>query len=174
MKLKWITAIVIIFGLLTMFYILQWSALLKTLLILFSIFLIGIVLMQAGKGGGLAAIGGLSDQTALGTRTSTVLSKITYLVGASFIFTTILLTKLTLTSIHGTGTMGKEAPMTFQETAHEHESHDHAGHEHSQSTQEITVEEESMGMKAIDVTDEKQEDKKKENKSNAEEESNTK
>jgi protein translocase SecG subunit len=171
MKLKWITAIVIIFGLLTMFYILQWTAVLKPLLILFCFVLIGSVLMQAGRGGGLAAIGGLSDQSALGTQTSTILSKFTYLIGASFIFTTILLTKLTLTSIHGTGTIGNEAPMTFQETAYEHE---HAAHEPSQTTKEITVEEESMGMKAIDVTDEKQEDKEKEHKSKAEEERNSK
>ncbi len=158
MDLKGITAIVIIFGLLTMFYTLQWSAVLKPLLILFCFVLIGTVLMQAGRGGGLAAIGGLSDQTALGTKTSSVLTKFTYLMGASFIFTTILLTKLTLTSIHGTGTIGTEAPMTFQETVHEHE---HAAHEPSRTTKEITVEEESMGMKAIDVTDEKQEDKEK-------------
>jgi protein translocase SecG subunit len=174
MKLKWITAIVIIFGLLTMFYILQWSSVLKPLLILFSVVLIGAVLLQSGKGGGLAAIGGLEDQSALGTRTSTVLSKITYLVGASFIFTTILLTKLTLTSIHGTGTLGREAPMTFQETADEHAGHEHAGHEHSQDTQELVVEEESMVMKAADVTDEKQEDKKKEHKSKVEDDSNSK
>jgi protein translocase SecG subunit len=169
MKLKWITAIVIIFGLLTMFYILQWSAVLKPLLILFCFVLIGSVLLQAGRGGGLAAIGGLSDQTALGTQTSTILSKFTYLIGASFIFTTILLTKLTLTSIHGTGTIGNEAPTTFQETAYEHE---HAAHEPSQTTKEITLEEESMGMKAIDVTDKKQEDK--EHKSKVEEENNSK
>ncbi|MEE9259789.1 MAG: preprotein translocase subunit SecG, partial [Candidatus Scalindua sediminis] len=106
MNLKWITAIVIIFGLLTMFYTLQWSAVLKPLLILFCFVLIGTVLMQAGRGGGLAAIGGLSDQSTLGTKTSSVLTKFTYLMGASFIFTTILLTKLTLTSIHGTGTIG--------------------------------------------------------------------
>jgi protein translocase SecG subunit len=173
MKLKWITAIVIIFGLLTMFYVLQWSTVLKPLLILFSVVLIGAVLLQAGRGGGLAAIGGLADQTALGTRTSTVLSKITYLVGASFIFTTILLTKLTLTSIHGTGTVIKETPVTFQETVHEHAEHDHAGHEHSQGTKEIVAEEESMIMKATDIN-EKQEDKKEGRKSNVEEESNIK
>jgi protein translocase SecG subunit len=156
MKLKWITAIVVIFGSLTMFYILQWPTVLKTSLILSSVVLIGAVLLQAGRGGGLAAIGGLEDQSALGTRTGGVLSKITYLLGATFIFTTILLTKLTLISFHGTGTMGRDAPVTFQETAYEH---DHAAHEPSQSTQEIVVEEESMGMKATDATDKKQEAK---------------
>jgi hypothetical protein len=52
--------------------------------------------------------------------------------------------------------MGRDAPVTFQETAYEH---DHAAHEPSQSTQEIVVEEESMGMKATDATDKKQEAK---------------
>ena len=160
MKLKWITVIVIIFGSLTMFYVLRWPTVLKTSLILSSVILIGTVLLQAGKGGGLAAIGGFEDQSAMGTRTGGVLTKITYLLGASFIFTTILLTKLTLSSIHGTGTMGRDAPVTFQETAHDHAGHDHAAHEPSQqSTQEIVVEEEAMGMKATDATDKKQEAK---------------
>lgn len=167
MKLKWITAIVIIFGLLTIFYMFRWSAVLKPLLILFSVVLIGAVLLQAGRGGGLAAIGGLADQTALGTRTSTVLSKITYLVGASFIFTTILLTKLTLMSIHGTDTVLKENPITIQETAH-----NHAGHGQPQGTKGIVEEEESMIMKATNVK-EKQEDKKKGLKSNVEEDGKT-
>ncbi len=167
MKLKWITAIVIIFGLLTMFYVLQWSTVLKASLISFSVVLIGAVLLQAGRGGGLAAIGGLEDQSALGTRTGGVLTKITYLLGASFIFTTILLTKLTLSSIHGTGTMGRDAPVTFQETAHEshdHAGHDHAAHEPSQSTQETAVGEEAMGMKATDATDKEQGAKEEESK----------
>lgn len=171
MKLKWITAIVIIFGLLTMFYVLRWPTVLKTSLISFSVVLIGAVLLQAGRGGGLAAIGGLEDQSAMGTRTGGVLTRITYLLGASFIFTTILLTKLTLSSIHGTGTMGRDAPVTFQETAHEHDSHDHAAHEPSQSTQEIVVEEESMGMKATDATDMKQGSKEKDSKAKVEEKS---
>ncbi len=162
MKLKWITAIVIIFGSLTMFYVLRWPTVLKTSLIFISVVLIGSVLLQAGRGGGLAASGGLEDQSALGTKTGGVLTKITYLLGASFIFTTILLTKLTLSTIHGTGTMGRDAPVTFQETAHE--LHDHAVHEPSQSTQEIVVEEEFMGMKATDATDKKQEAKEEQSK----------
>ncbi|ODS34632.1 MAG: putative translocase subunit SecG [Candidatus Scalindua rubra] len=157
MKLKWIVAIVINFGLLTMFYLFQWTVVLKSLLILSCVILIGCILMQAGRGGGLAAIGGLADQTALGTKTSTVLSKITYLVGASFIFTTILLTKLTLSSIHGTDTLRIEKPRALQETVHEHAAHEHAAHEPSQDVTGVGEEEESMGMKAVDSANEKQE-----------------
>lgn len=171
MKLKWITAIVIIFGLLTMCYMLQMSTVLKTLLILMSVVLIGIVLMQAGRGGGLAAIGGLSDQAAFGTKSSTILSKLTYLVGASFIFTTILLTKLTLSSIHGTGTLGIESFKAFQETTHTHEE---AVHEPAQGMKGFVTDEESVTMKDVDVTTEKQGDKESESKSTIEEKTNNK
>ena len=154
MNLKWITAIVVIFGLLTMFYIFNWMTVLKPLLILLCVVLIGMILLQAGKGGGLAAIGGLADQTALGTRTSTFLGKLTYLVGAVFIFTAILLTKLTLTSIHGTETFKRGAPITLQEVAHE--GHDHQGRDHTQDLKGAAVEQESMAMKETDATDTKQ------------------
>ncbi len=173
MKLKWITAIVIIFGLLTMCYMLQMSTVLKTLLILMSVVLIGIVLMQAGRGGGLAAIGGLGDQAAFGTKSSTILTKLTYLVGASFIFTTILLTKLTLSSIHGTGTLGKESFKAFQETTHTHEEAAHE-HEPAQGLKGFVTDEESMTMKDVDVTTEEQEDKESESESTIEEKTNNK
>ncbi|MFQ5963994.1 MAG: preprotein translocase subunit SecG [Candidatus Scalinduaceae bacterium] len=155
MKLKWITSIVIIFGLLTVFFIFQWSVVLKTLLILLSVVLIGLVLLQAGRGGGLAAIGGLTDQTTFGTRSSTLLSKLTYLVGAAFIFTTILLTKLTLISIHGTGTS-----KFLDEATHIHED---VGHTH-EPTQGIVEDEGSNAMSKAAATRQKKVSKEKEHK----------
>jgi len=161
MKLKWVTAIVIIFGLLAMFYTFNWSGVLKTTLISSCIVLIGCVLLQAGKGGGLAAIGGLADDTALRAQSGGVLPKITYLVGAIFIISTLLLTKLTLSSIHGTDTLRSEMSASFQEAAHDHSVHEdavdeHAGHDHSQGTSGDAEEAggTNMGMKAVDVTDE--------------------
>ncbi len=74
MNFKWIATIVIIFGLLAMFYINNWSGVLKTTLIFSCIVLIGCVLLQAGKGGGLAAIGGLADESAMGTLPGGVLA----------------------------------------------------------------------------------------------------
>ncbi len=158
MKLKWITAIVIIFGLLIMFYIFNWSAVLKSLLVFSCVVLIGCVLLQAGRGGGLAAIGGLADQSALGTQTGGVLAKITYLIGAVFIVTTLLLTKLTLTSIHGRDSIRSELSGIHQEAEYDHadhEGHDHAeheGHDHSQAaTRDAAVGGDSMGMSAVNV-----------------------
>ena len=124
MKLKWITAIVIVFGLLAMFYTFNWSGVLKTTLIFSCIVLIGCVLLQAGKGGGLAAIGGLADESAMGTQPGGILAKITYLVGAVFIVSTLLLTKLTLSSIHGTDTLRSEMSTSLQEAAQDHSEHE--------------------------------------------------
>ncbi len=168
MNSKWITAIVIIFGLLTMFFIFGWSTALKSALIFSCIVLIGSVLLQSGKGGGLAAIGGLADQSAVGTQTGGILSKITYLVGAVFIVSTLFLTKLTLSSIHGTDSLRREMSTSLE---HDHASHEnavdeHAGHnhapgEHVDHPQEVvgkTVESvKSVGMKAVDVASEVQE-----------------
>ena len=160
MKLKWITAIVIIIGLLTMFYTFNWLGVLKTTLIFSCVVLIGCVLLQAGKGGGLAAIGGLADESAMGAQSGGVLVKVTYLVGAVFIVSTLLLTKLTLSSIHGTDTLRSEMSTSLQEAVHDHSGHEgavdeHAGHDHSQgATGDVEgVGGSTMGMKAVDVTD---------------------
>ena len=166
MKLKWITTVVIIFGLLAMFYTFNWSGVLKTTLIFSCIVLIGCVLLQAGKGGGLAAIGGLADESTMGTGTGGVLVKVTYLVGAVFIVSTLLLTKLTLHSIHGTDTLISEMSSSLQEAAHDHSEHEgvvdeHAGHDHSQGTSGDAegVGGTTMGMKAVDDTDTEQKSK---------------
>ena len=163
MKLKWIATIVIIFGILAMFYINNWSGVLKTTLIFSCIVLIGCILLQAGKGGGLAAIGGLADESAMGSQPGGVLAKITYLVGAVFIVSTLLLTKLTLSSIHGTDTLRSEMSTSLQEAPHDPSVHEgtvdeHAGHDHSQDTSGAAegVEETTIGMKAVDVTEEEQ------------------
>ncbi|MDR4505797.1 MAG: preprotein translocase subunit SecG [Candidatus Scalindua sp.] len=178
MKFKWILAIVIIFGLIAMFFAFQWSGVLKVTLIASCVILVGVVLLQSGKGGGLAAIGGFSDQSAFGTKTGTVLGKITYLIGAAFIFTTILLTKLTLTSMHGTGVVSERPHEMLQQVPHEahddheghdheghdHEGHDHEGHDHSSHSNAqpeeaggIVIDEQSMGMKGVGTTGEKKE-----------------
>jgi len=165
MKFKWIVTIVIVFGLLAMFYINNWSGALKVTLIFSCIVLIGCVLLQAGKGGGLAAIGGLADESAMGTQPGGILAKITYLIGAIFIVSTLLLTKLTLSSIHGTDTLRSEMSTSLQEAAHDHSEHEgtavdeHAGHDHSQGTAgdaEGAGGATTMGMKAVDATNEEQ------------------
>lgn len=92
--LKWGIAIVIIFGIIGAFFRLQLVTPLFIVLVLTCCSLVLLILLQAGKGGGLAALGGLTDQSAFGTKTGTFLSKVTYLVGAIFIVTTVCLTKI--------------------------------------------------------------------------------
>ena len=169
MNSKWIAAIVIIFGLLTMFFILDWSVVIKSLLIFSCVVLIGCVLLQSGKGGGLAAIGGLADQSAMGTQTGGVLAKVTYLVGAIFIVSTLLLTKMTLMSMHGTDTLRRGTATSIQQefegnenaldehAGHNHPPGEHAGHDNSQVETEVVGNEgKSIGMKTVDVAGEEQ------------------
>ena len=179
MNSKWITAVVIIFGLLTVFFILGWSTVLKSSLIFSCVVLVGCVLLQSGKGGGLAAIGGLADQSAMGTQTGGILARVTYLVAAVFIVATLLLTKLSLNSMHGIGTLRQEMTTSLQHehaghegvvgehaghegVVDEHAGHDHApgehmGHDHPQDAAEETVGAgKSIGMKAVDVAGEGQ------------------
>src|SRR5574341_973721 len=119
---KWGIAIVVIFGLLNAFYFLNLVIALKIVLPILSVFLIGSILLQSGKGGGLAAIGGLGDQAAFGTRTSTFLSKVTYLIGAAFIVATVFLFKLSIPSKMVDTAIKQEVPAIAH--AHEHLAHE--------------------------------------------------
>jgi protein translocase SecG subunit len=97
--MQWILASVVVFGTIGVLYYFRWVPLLKGFLVVNCLALLGTILLQAGKGGGLAAIGGLADQSAFGTRTSTFLAKLTYFIGAAFIVSTICLTKLATTVV---------------------------------------------------------------------------
>ncbi|MBE7445107.1 MAG: preprotein translocase subunit SecG [Planctomycetia bacterium] len=98
---KWVIAIIVIFGILNAFYFLNLVVALKIALPILCVLMIGSILLQSGKGGGLAAIGGLGDQSAFGTRTSTFLTKVTYLIGAAFIVTTVFMFKLSVPAYDG-------------------------------------------------------------------------
>lgn len=91
--MKWAIAIVIIFGALTAFFIMDWATVLKITLIITAIALIGNILLQSGRGGGLAAIGGLSDQSMMGAKTSSFLGNVTFLIGAIFFVNVVFLSK---------------------------------------------------------------------------------
>ena len=120
---KWGIAIIVIFGILNAFYFLNIVIGLKIALPILCVFLIGSILLQSGKGSGLAAIGGLGDQSAFGTRSGTFLSKVTYLIGAAFIVATIFLFKLSIPS------KSLETMVTHEIPAAQH-THEHSEHEH--------------------------------------------
>ena len=69
--------------------------LVKLILALSSIFLILIVMVQRGKGGGLAgALGGMGGQSALGTKAGDLFTRITIGVAAVWIITSMIAIKL--------------------------------------------------------------------------------
>ena len=60
--------------------------------VIISLFLIAVILLQAGKGGGLAdTFGGSQMQNLFGTKSTTVLTKLTAVCAIGFIFTCIML-----------------------------------------------------------------------------------
>lgn len=68
------------------------SAILYTLIVLCSIFLIGLVLIQRGRGGGLAgAFGGAGGSSAFGTRAGDVFTRITIVAASIWIGLNMLL-----------------------------------------------------------------------------------
>lgn len=145
---KWAIAIIVIFGLITTFYILQWGTVLKVSLIVLAISLIGLVLLQSGKGGGLAAIGGLSDQSMMGTQTGTILGKTTYLVGGAVLVSIIMLSKL---SVAPRIEMRPPAGISMEVPGEMHTDHD--GHDHAkESAQKTTEADSSVGMQDLPVS----------------------
>ncbi|HHT9130548.1 MAG TPA: preprotein translocase subunit SecG [Candidatus Brocadiaceae bacterium] len=119
---KWGIVIIVIFGMLNAFYFLNLITALKVVLPILCVFMIGSILLQSGKGGGLAAIGGLGDQSAFGTKTSTFLTKVTYLIGAAFIVATVFLFKLSIPTSALNAIAKREAP-------HAQHTHEYPGHE---------------------------------------------
>lgn len=109
--IKWAMAVLIIFGLVGLMYMMRMVSTLRIFLVLTCLVMIGTILLQAGRGGGLAAIGGLQDQSTFGTRTSTFLSKLTYLIGAVFIVSTICLTKISSITLIERAALEKAAEM---------------------------------------------------------------
>jgi preprotein translocase subunit SecG len=69
---------------------------LNVIVVLLTLFLIGIILIQRGKGGGLAgAFGGAGGSSAFGTKTGDVFTKITVGVAIAWILLSMLMVVLT-------------------------------------------------------------------------------
>ncbi|MFI5454162.1 MAG: preprotein translocase subunit SecG [Isosphaerales bacterium] len=69
---------------------------LNVVIVILTVFLVGIILIQRGKGGGLAgAFGGMGGSSAFGTRTGDVFTKITVGVAIAWILLSMLMVVLT-------------------------------------------------------------------------------
>ena len=88
---KWTGTIVGTLVVLFALYSAQWMGLLKLVQVLACVLLVSAILLQSGKGGGLAALGGMSDQSPFGTGSSAALRNVSYFLAAVFLLTNILL-----------------------------------------------------------------------------------
>lgn len=82
------------FGLSVAMYVLNWRAALVLYTVIISVVLVLMVLIQSGRGGGLASLGGLDTDSLFGTHSATPISKATYVIGFLLIFTCMLAARL--------------------------------------------------------------------------------
>ena len=88
------------------------TALFNTLIILISLFLICLILIQRGKGGGLAgAFGGVGGSSAFGTKAGDTFTKITVVTASIWILMAMLL--VVLTGQRSTSGWGSETPTSL-------------------------------------------------------------
>ena len=85
------------FGLALLFYFLRWTGALTFYVIVVTVLMVGAILIQSGRGGGLASLGGIGGESLLGTRSATPISKATYVMGALFIFICMLVSRMSIT-----------------------------------------------------------------------------
>src|SRR6187399_3203784 len=93
------------------------NGLLMTLLLLTSVFLILLVLIQRGRGGGLAgAFGGMGGQSAFGTKAGDLFTRITIIVAAVWIVLSVAAIKTLNRSQSVFGERGSTSGSVFKET----------------------------------------------------------
>ncbi len=89
----------------TLFAIWAWvPGLLNIVVLLVGLFLILLVLIQRGKGGGLSgAFGGVGGSSAFGTRAGDLFTKITIIVATVWIILVMVTVMAVQSDVHGTG-----------------------------------------------------------------------
>jgi len=94
----------VFFLLAVVFFMLRWRSMLIVYVILVTAVMVLAILLQSGRGGGLASLGGLGGDSILGTRSATPIAKATYVMGALFLFICMLI------SVLGQGTARERPP----------------------------------------------------------------
>jgi len=88
-----------------------WRRLLVAYGVVVAAVMVAAILLQSGRGGGLASIGGLGGDQLLGTRSATPIAKATYVMGALFLFIFMLAARLGGEIASGdVGVIGPPAP----------------------------------------------------------------
>ncbi len=105
------------FALAVVFAIMGWTTALKIYVVLVGLFATLAILIQSGKGGGLAAsLGGLGGESLLGVRSATPIAKATYLMLALFLFNCMLIALVGPAEHKGEGLSEKAAPPPAQQS----------------------------------------------------------
>ena len=87
-------------------------AILNVVTVILTLFLIGIILIQRGKGGGLAgAFGGMGGSSAFGTKTGDVFTKIT--VGVAIGWILLMMLMVVMTNRRNRSAWGPESPTSI-------------------------------------------------------------
>jgi len=93
-QVKWTVAIV---GTAALLFLLYWKGLgapLRAIQVIVCVLACTAVLLQSGKGGGLGALGGMSDQSVFGAHSNAALRHATYFLLGMFMLGALLLVKL--------------------------------------------------------------------------------
>lgn len=105
------------FALALLFYALGWRRLLVAYVVITGVLAVLAILLQSGRGGGLAAsLGGLGADSLLGTHSATPIAKATYVMLGLFVFITMLVARMGLSRPAEGGLIpppqpAKEAPL---------------------------------------------------------------
>jgi preprotein translocase subunit SecG len=87
-------------------------AILNVVTVILTLFLIGIILIQRGKGGGLAgAFGGMGGSSAFGTKTGDVFTKIT--VGVAIGWILLMMVMVVMTNRRNRSAWGNDTPTSL-------------------------------------------------------------
>ena len=93
-KAKWGAVILGTLLLMMVLYSAQWGGLLTFIHVLACALLVTAILIQSGKGGGLAALGGMGDQSPFGTHSSAALRHVSYFLAGVFLTGCLFLVRL--------------------------------------------------------------------------------
>jgi len=108
------------FALAFVFFALGWHTALKIYVVVIGVFAVLAILIQSGKGGGLAAsLGGLGGESLLGVHSASPIAKATYVMLALFLFICMLTAIMGVPQQRGQGLLemqGQAAPIRLPAT----------------------------------------------------------
>lgn len=97
--LKKLAYLAVLWGLAFLFYFLGWRSVLVGYLVFGCLLMVCAILLQSGKGGGLAGLGGMGGEQILGTRAATPVAKATMALGVLFVLGSLLLARMPVRTV---------------------------------------------------------------------------